>query len=373
MKELQDIIAAVDILEETGEQAALATLVKVSGSTYRSPGARMLIQNDGNSIGAISGGCLEGDVLEKAQTVIQSSTPIVVKYDTTSEDDMIWGLGLGCQGVAYILIEPLELHQLQILKFIQSCIANRNHDAIAPSFPLAIATVISVEDKIKGENKTQVGESLLLSGDTFINNLSINNLRNHHLLEKVVSDSQIALQKRYSTIKEYQLLTEKIEVFIEIIQPPLSLIIFGAGYDVLPLINFAKQLGWDVTVVDNRQRENSKTRFLQADKIHLSSPEDVLENIKITEMSFGVVMSHNYLDDLEMLKQLLPLSLNYLGILGPRKRTNRLLQELQEEGIVPSSNIYSPVGLEIGADNAEEIALSIVAEIQAVYSQHQQV
>ena len=146
------------------------------------------------------------------------------------------------------------------------------------------------------------------------------------------------------------------------------MIVFGAGYDVLPLVNFSKQLGWDVTVVDNRQREPTKKRFEQADRILLSPPEEILENIEITERTVAVVMSHNYLDDLEMLKLLLPTNLNYLGILGPKKRTNRILEELEEEGITSNTNIYSPVGLDIGADNAEEIALSIIAEIQAVIS-----
>ena len=124
-----------------------------------------------------------------------------------------------------------------------------------------------------------------------------------------------------------------------------------------------------MTVVDNRQREVSKERFMKADKIQLSPPEDILEHIEFTERSVAVVMSQNYLDDLEMLKELLPAILIYLGILGPKNRTNRILQELKSEGIVPNANIYSPVGLDIGADNSEEIALSIISEIQAVISE----
>jgi xanthine/CO dehydrogenase XdhC/CoxF family maturation factor len=295
---------------------------------------------------------LESDVFEKAQAVIAEGNARVIKYDTTSEEDMIWGLGLGCQGIAYVLIEPLEENKLQEIAFIKKCLSTRTYGAIA--------TVITVE----GEAKIKVGQRLLLGDDTIINNLTDDNL-----LTEVLSDTKAALQKNYSLLKVYQLVTGKIEVFIEVIQPPLSLIVFGAGYDVLPLVNFSKQLGWDVTVVDNRSRKASKKRFEQADKIQLSAPEDVLENIEITERTVAVVMSHNYLDDLEMLKLLVPSNLNYLGILGPKKRTNRILKELQEEGISSNSNVFSPVGLDIGADNAEEIALSIIAEIQAVISQ----
>ena len=350
MKELKNIISAIEDLEKTNE-TAIATLVKVSGSTYRSPGARMLISSDGNNIGAISGGCLESDVFEKSQAVIKSGNPRLIKYDTTSEEDMIWGLGLGCQGIAYVLIEVLQENKLQEIAFIKRCIETRSYGAIA--------TVITVE----GDTRTQVGQRLLLGEDTIINNLTDDNL-----LTEVLSDTKAALQNNNSILKEYDLATCKIEVFIEVIQPPLSLIVFGAGYDVVPLVNFSKQLGWDVTVVDNRQREASKKRFEQADKIQLSCPEDILENIQITERTVAVVMSHNYLDDLDMLKLLVPSNLKYLGILGPKKRTNRILEELKSAGITSSSNIYSPVGLDVGADNAEEIALSIVGEIQAVIS-----
>jgi xanthine/CO dehydrogenase XdhC/CoxF family maturation factor len=350
MKELKNIISAIENLKETNK-TAIATLVKVSGSTYRSPGARMLISANADTIGAISGGCLESDVFEKSQSVIAEGKPRVIKYDTTSEEDMIWGLGLGCQGIAYVLIEALQENKLQEIAFIKKCLASRTYGAIA--------TVILVE----GDTQTQVGQRLLLGDDTIINNLTDDNL-----LTEVLSDTKAALQENNSILKEYDLASGKIEVFIEVIQPPLSLILFGAGYDVLPLVNFSKQLGWDVTVVDNRCREASKKRFAQADKIQLSAPENVLENIEITERTVAVVMSHNYLDDLEMLKVLLPSNLKYLGILGPKKRTNRILEELKEDKITVNANIYSPVGLDIGADNAEEIALSIVSEIQAVIS-----
>ncbi|MEO1761233.1 MAG: XdhC family protein, partial [Cyanobacteria bacterium J06629_18] len=352
MKELKNIISAIDNSEKNKKTYSIATLVKVSGSTYRSPGARMLMTTDGNTIGAISGGCLESDVFEKSQAVIKSKNPIVIKYDTTSEEDMIWGLGLGCQGIAYVLIEPLDKNKLQEITFIKKCLSTRTYGAIA--------TVISVE----GESEIQLGQRLLLGNDNIINNLT-----NDSLLTEVLSDTKAALRDNQSILKEYSLETGKIEVFIEVIQPPLSLIIFGAGYDVLPLVNFSKQLGWDVNIVDNRSREASKKRFEQADKILLSAPYDILENVEITERTVAVVMSHNYLDDLEMLKLLLPSKLKYLGILGPKKRTNRILEELAEDGITPNANIHSPVGLDIGADNAEEIALSIVSEIQAVTSQ----
>ena len=174
MKELKNIISAIEYLEKTSE-TAIATLVKVSGSTYRSPGARMLISNNSDTIGAISGGCLESDVFEKSQSVIKSKNPRVIKYDTTSEEDMIWGLGLGCQGIAYVLIESLQQNKLQEIAFIKKCLSTRTYGAIAK--------VITVE----GKTQTQVGQHLLLGEDTIINNLSDDNL-----LTEVLKDTKAA-------------------------------------------------------------------------------------------------------------------------------------------------------------------------------------
>ena len=225
--------------------------------------------------------------MAKSQVVIESRKPRVIKYDTTAEEDMIWGLGLGCQGIAHVLIEPLEQHKLQEITFIKKCFETRTYGAIAKII------------KVDGEANIKVGEAILLSENTIINNS-----HDENLFTEVLRDAKVALQNNNSSLKKYHLAGSEIEVFIEVIQPLLSLIIFGAGYDVIPLVNLSKQLGWHVTVVDNRQREASKKRFIKADKIQLSSPEEILENIEIRENNVAVVMSHNYLDDLEMLKLL---------------------------------------------------------------------
>ncbi|MEG4276399.1 XdhC family protein [Microcoleus sp. MON1_C1] len=357
MKEIHDIKAALEQVKDTTKKLALATLVKVEGSTYRRPGARMLMGADGLIVGAISGGCLESDVFEKAQQVMNTGSPCVVKYDSTSEEDLIWGLGLGCQGIAYVLIESLPVNEPNQISFVHKCLDAR--------FESAIATVFNIE----GESKSKIGDRLLLNSDI------INHISDEELAAAVLRDTQAALQHKTSVGKQYQLIGGKVEVFIQVIQPPLSLVILGAGYDVLPVVRFGQQLGWHITVVDNRQREASRKRFQEADRVEFCSPQDVLKKIDIDERTVAVVMTHNYLDDLELLRVLLPSGLKYLGVLGPKKRTARLLQELQEEGVIPTpqqqQNLYSPVGLDIGADNSEEIALAIIAEIQAVTAKHQ--
>ena len=343
MKELQDIIAIWEQLQES-QTAALATLVKVVGSTYRRPGARMLIAPD-TQVGSLSGGCLESDVLERAQSVIENGCPVLVEYDTTADDDLIWGLGLGCQGVATVLIErPGD--EPNALSVIARCLSQRQ--------PGALATVFQGE----GTN-VKVGDRLLWFPDG-----EVNQIQNTQLAQCVRQDLQAAMGKT-STVQTYRLTEGMAEVFLEVIEPPTALVIFGVGFDAVPLVRFAKELGWHVTVVDPKARPATVERFSAADCVVLGFSES--KQITFDEHTVAVIMTHNYLYDLELLPLLLPLSLTYLGILGPKQRTARLLAELQEGFHFNSAqHLYSPVGLDIGADNPEEIALAIAAEIQAV-------
>ena len=349
MKELQDII---EVWKQFPSQqtAALATLVKVEGSAYRRPGARMLITSDGQQVGTISGGCLESDVKERSQEVIKIGIPSLVKYDTTSEDDLIWGLGLGCQGVAYILIERLNGEQLNALSVIEQCLSNRQFGAIATVFETEITEV-----------KNSI-ERVLLYPDGSI----VSNINNSELEAIAKQELQSVLQQKQSRSQTYVITEGTAEVFLEVIIPPINLIIFGAGFDVLPVVNFAKELGWYVTVIDPQARSQTKERFFECDYLILSSADEAISQIEFNEQSVAVAMSHNYIYDLEFLQAINTIDLKYLGILGPKKRTNRLLQDLNYECCSLPEQLYSPVGLDIGADNPEAIALSIIAEIQAV-------
>jgi xanthine/CO dehydrogenase XdhC/CoxF family maturation factor len=368
MKELQDIVAAFEKVKTGGKTAAIATLVKASGSTYRRPGARMLMTSDGQMVGSLSGGCLEGDVFEQAQAVMTSGKPIVVQYDTMSDEDIIWGLGLGCNGIVQILIERLEQESpFNPLTFLSECLHRRQMGLLA--------TVFHVE----GEVKAQVGTRLMVHPDRPLggargNRTVKSNIEDADLVDQIRDDAWKALNDNRSTVKAYPLAAGKAEVFIEVIQPPVPLMIFGAGHDAVPLLCLAQELGWYVTVVDNRQADSTRSRFSSADEVVLSRPEGIGEQVQLDNSTVAVVMTHNYLHDLELLKIFLPSPVRYLGILGPKSRTEKLLQDLQEQGITPTENqlqrFYSPVGLNIGADTPEEIALSIVAEIQAVLANH---
>ena len=346
MKELQAIIEAFEQAEKDNIITALATVIEVHGSTYRRPGARMLMTQNGYRVGSISGGCLEEDVFEQAQAVMVSGKPIIVQYDTTSPDDIVWGLGLGCNGLVRVFIERLTPDKLNPILFIAECLRQRQLGVLA--------TVV---------NDAEIGKHLMLKQDgKVMDELEL-------LTKSVMNDAQVALSNEKSLLKLYPSSQGEAAVFIEVIQPPVSLVLFGAGDDAIPVVQFAKALGWHVTVVDSRPNYERSKRFEAADAIALVHPEQACDNLNLDRI-VAVVMTHNYLHDQEIMRSLLPSSASYIGLLGPKSRTQQLLTELQEEGIRPTSEqlqrLYAPVGLDLGADTPEAIALSIVAEIQAV-------
>ena len=347
------ILAELEKSNREGKTTVLTTVIEAQGSTYRRAGARMLLTSDGCSVGTISGGCLEADVALRAQKMMASGQPIVVTYDTTSDEDIVWGLGLGCNGLVRVLIEPITPQQTDYVEFLSRCYGDRQLGVVA--------TLVSVT----GSVQEKVGTRLMLQQNgSFISHLSPS------VAASTVEDARAALERKLSSLKSYQLPTGEVEVFIEVIQPPLSLLIFGAGHDALPVARFAKELGWNVTVVDSRQSTATHNRFTDADAIVLSRPENITDHISVGDRTVAVVMTHNYLHDLELLKILLPSQVCYLGILGPKSRTERLLAELRQIGTQPTKDqmhrLYAPIGLDIGADTPEEIALSIIAGIQAV-------
>jgi xanthine dehydrogenase accessory factor len=355
MKEITAILEAFAKLQYNAESSFLATVVNVKGSTYRRPGARMLMTQSGTMIGTISAGCLENDVFEHTRVSMPDGQPIVITYDSTADEDILWGFGLGCNGLVQVLIEPLNSSDLcNPLLLIQECFDQQQ--------PGAIATVFAVDGAIN----VKVGDRLIIQPD---NNI-ITNIKESALKSALINDAQIALNNQKSTIHKYQFSSGVIDVFIEIIQPPTHLIIFGAGQDALPTVQFAKALGWRVTIVDCRATEATKERFTIADEIILSRREILHNQISVNEQTVAVVMTHNYLDDLAILKMLLPSYIKYLGILGPKRRSEKILEELRAAGgeYTPEQldKLHSPVGIDIGADTPEAIALSIIAEIQAI-------
>ncbi|MHC5744314.1 MAG: XdhC family protein [Nostoc sp.] len=355
MNELQAILEGFESSQKSGEMTFLATIVKTQGSTYRRSGAKMLMTNTGRTIGTISAGCLEKDVFEHTQQRMPDGEPIVVTYDSTASEDILWGFGLGCNGIVQVLIERLERKSTpNAIAFIQECF-HKKHLGI-------IATVFAFE----GAVKVKLGSRLLLYPDGKI----ITDIKDANLIQSLLADSQAAFANQKLRVNNYQLPLGSVEVFIEVIQPPTPLVIFGAGYDAIPVAQFAQALGWDVTVVDCRANEATKARFPMLCDVILTRREIVQKQVFIDVNTVAVVMTHNYLDDLEILKTLLPSPARYIGVLGPKARTERLLEDLGSQGIVYTTEqltrLHGPIGIDIGADTPEEIAIAIIAEIQAV-------
>jgi xanthine dehydrogenase accessory factor len=355
MKEIRDIIKVYDEAQKLGKQTALATVVHVEGSSYRRPGARMLIEDDGQLTGAISGGCLEGDALRKALLVMTEKRSRLVTYDTMDDDDAKFGVGLGCNGIIQVLIEPINVNDpnnpIQYLKTVNE----KRQKAV-------LITLFSLQDK----KDPQYGTCLLLKED--------GNILDHSpvLKDVLITDANEALINQNSSFKNYISDNHNLTAFIEVIKPPVSVIIIGAGNDVMPLVEMADILGWETTVVDGRSNYAKKERFISACQVLVSKPEQVLEQVEIDEQTVFLLMTHNYNYDMAMLKQLLQKNVAYIGMLGPKKKRERMLTELKEEGLTFTeqqiSVLHSPVGLDIGAETSEEIALSILAEIKALFA-----
>ena len=355
MKEIRDIIKAFNEAQKLGKQTALATVVHVEGSSYRRPGARMLIEDDGQLTGAISGGCLEGDALRKAQLVMTEKRSRLVTYDTMDDDDAKFGVGLGCNGIIQVLIEPIDFSsQNNPIQYLKKVNEKRQ--------TAALVTLFSLQDR----KDPQYGTCLLLKEDGDI-------LQHVPVLKDVLlADANEALINHSPSFKNYTLDDHNITAFIEVIKPPVSIIIIGAGNDVIPVVNMADILGWETTVVDGRANYAKQERFVSACQVLVAKPENVLEQIAIDEHTVFLLMTHNYNYDMAMLKQLLGKNVAYIGMLGPKKKRERMLNELKDEGSnftgQQLSVLHSPVGLDIGAETSEEIALSILAEIKAFFA-----
>lgn len=354
MKELQDIVNAFDIAAKTGTQTALATVVLVEGSSYRRAGARMLVTEDGQLTGAISGGCLEGDALRKARLAMAQSKPMLVTYDTTDDDDAKFGVGLGCNGIIHILIEPIfPENENSPINLFKHFLSKRE--------PVVLITMFSLDNR----HAAQPGTSLLMTADK----LTKGSIPDDEIREILLADARDVLKNGNSVTKTY-VYGNGHTCFIELLQPAVSLIIFGAGNDAIPMVQFASVLGWQVTLVDGRANYAVPERFPLAKKILIAKPGQALSQLFFDERTVMVLMTHNYNYDVAILRQLLPLQLSYVASLGPKKRLQRMLYELQNEGIIITNeqlkSIYGPAGIDIGSENSDEIALSIIAEIQAV-------
>jgi len=355
MKEIREIINAYNKARKNEKRLALATLVHLNGSSYRRPGARMIVDEEGKLTGAISGGCLEGDALRKAVFCIHTQIPKLVVYDTSDEEDATIGIQLGCSGIIQVLFEPInENDPLNPIELLKKAIQKRQNTVLVTLYAPQIK---------KGDI---VGTSILLeeSGE-FHNNSSF-----QFVPKTLMQDIKDTLTIKKSSFKSYQQNDHTFNAFLSFISPPISLVIVGAGNDAIPLQSIAETLGWEVTIVDGRHTYAKIERFSSACQIIVSKPEKVLQQIPIDEKTVFVLMTHNYNYDYAILKALLDKNVTYIGALGPKKKLDNMITDLKAENIFLNERqkniLYGPVGLELGAETPAEIALSITAEIMSV-------
>ena len=355
-KEIQQIVQKINSLD-ANVSAVLATVVDVRGSSYRLPGAKMLILENGETFGTVSGGCLEADVLERAKKVLQTGKPSLFTYDTTNDENSVFSLNMGCRGVIRILLEPINNEGVS-LKTLQTANEERKKQVVG--------TLISADSDF----------DIQIGGRIFHNDVGQFNIENlpDFLIDatELKNDCQHFFHQtnQISHNKTYQTEKGAFEFFLEKINPPISLLIFGAGADAVPVSEIGKQLGWKVSVIDHRPAFLNAERFSVANDLLLYHTEELPPDIVFDNQTAAVIMTHNYERDRDVLANLLDSDVFYIGALGPKRRAENLLNELAENGKNFSeaqlAKLFAPVGLDIGADTPEAIALSIVAEIQSV-------
>ena len=322
------------------EECVLATVVRVEGSSYRKPGARMLMTKSGLRAGTISGGCLEAEVSKQAWWLTEKG-PLVKAYSTSFETDGDRPYGLGCGGTVHLLLERRESAE----GFLR-----RLKAAWEARLPLACAVALSGPETGRRslvDEDTEAGEDVLgaLAMDAFRSGVS-----------SFLAPDGVG---------------EGVAVFAEYLAPRCGLMVFGAGDDAKPLVALARTMGWHITAADGRSNLATRTRFPEADEvIVLTSADEARARLRSTDAA--VLMTHSYEQDLKYLRMLLTTPLAYLAVLGPRYRTADLLQDAAARKDVGAEEsrmkVHSPAGLNLGGDGPAVIALSIVAEIQATIS-----
>jgi xanthine dehydrogenase accessory factor len=350
MSELQDVLRSIQEGGARGDRMALATIVQVKGSTYRREGARLLVPEHGKPVGTISGGCLEGDVREAAVHVMDEGRPRLLHFDLTADDEVVWGWGLGCNGVIDVFVEPAE-----------GAMATAGAIRQAIDEQRAVITITVVESPDGAS--VRPGTRMLVHAD----GTGEGSLGDRDLDRRASGEAQAALREGRSGLIP---LGEGVRAFVEVLVPPLRLLVCGAGHDAVPLVRFAASLGWRVEVVDDREAFLKPHRFPEAARFVKAEPIDASREAGVDDRTYAVVMSHNFLRDKDYLRSLLGTPAPYIGMLGPAARLDRVLAELRREGFEPDPThlevVHGPAGLDLGGDGPEEVGWAIVGEILAL-------
>jgi xanthine dehydrogenase accessory factor len=327
---------------QNDDSLVLVSIISTEGSTYRKPGALMLISADDNYEGMISGGCLEGDLLHHAREVFASGIPKSVTYDMYAGDELVWGLGLGCDGIIHLLLQRLDKGAgFAVLEFIRQSLLRREP---------ALLSLVSKSASLDLPAAT----AGLYSRD----GLSLGH-------DELVQFCAGYCESGWPAWRQQLKSSGTTEVMLVNVLPPPRVLLCGAGPDVVPVAQQINELGWDCVIADHRPAFARADRFPGDCEVVLGRPHELGQNLQLNEVDAAVIMSHHLDNDAAYLRQLSQHGqadgLNYIGVLGPASRRNRLREMAQ----CPDQLVYGPVGLDIGAELPESIALAIVAEIHA--------
>ena len=352
-QETSQIVGRVTELAAAGRRAALATVVRIAGSAYRRTGAKLLVEENGATRGGVSGGCLEADVREVALGVMREGVPRLRHYETGGDDRTVWGLGLGCNGSVDIFVQPVTS---------EDTVEGARHlrMLLAGDAPFAVSTVVRGPASVLGR--------MLVAGDG-----APAGSTGSSALDRLIARRAEALvaagESECCDIQPTGVDLPSTEVFTEVHVPPPRLVICGAGDDAIPLAACASQVGFRVTVVDHRPAYLSPERFPGVERID-RGPDDGLEGLPLGPQTYLVVMTHSFAHDRDWVGRLLRTEVPYIGLLGPRARRDEILERIdaagERIGAMGMERLFAPVGLDLGADGPEQVALSIVAELLAV-------
>jgi len=339
--ETREVLDFLTAARTAGKRAALATVVRVRGSAYRHEGAKLVVAEDGSTAGNVSGGCLEQDVREVALQVIRAGEPQLRSYCSSADEIAAWDLGVGCEGQVDVYVELAEPRPQE-----RALLNERRAFVCCGAMP-------------GKEERPGKGKRLIVTSDGAEGDLGSNDLN-----ARATEQARELLGTGESGIHEIA----GRSVLFDVLVPPPQLVVLGAGDDARPLVRFAADVGFRVVVVDRRPAFLTVDRFPAAAALIQSAGDELGAALPLDAECYAVVMNHNFADDQAYVRALLKTPVAYVGMLGPRQRTERILRNLAAEGPMDEGVVYGPVGLDIGTDGAEQVSLAVIAEILAVRS-----
>lgn len=338
-RETKLVLQRIEKLIDAGQQAALATVVRIHGSAYRREGAKLLVAADGSTVGNVSGGCLEQDVHEVALQVLRDGVPQLRSYCSGSDQIEAWDLGVGCDGEVQVYVERVSESRDAELRLLSSA---HSH---------AVCTLLAV-------NGRSGGTRLLVTDEQIDGSLG-----SELLDEIVITRARELLYGSSSTLVE----VNDQAVFVDVFHPAPKLLIVGAGDDAVPLAKLAVEVGFNVSVLDKRPAFLDEARFASGTRL-IHGSASTISSFGLLADDFVVLVTHNFADDQAYLSELVHTPARYIGLLGPRQRAERLLAGVGNPASENVDRIYGPVGLDIGGEGAEQVAVAVIGEMLAVHN-----